>query len=123
MCSQILGGVYAHARLWVQVCGYSGYCGYMPTKVRHIRVPDDVWEAAQARAYADRTSASEVAVEALREYGRSGARVAASGAPEPRRDVQLPEPVYPEGGPDCRHPSASVMDGVCGTCGTEVWLR
>ena len=98
----------------------------MPTKVRHIRVPDDVWEAAQARAYADRTSASEVAVEALREYGRSGARVAAARAPEPRRDVPRPDLAYADESapaPDCRHPSASVTDGVCGACGTEVWLR
>ena len=95
----------------------------MPTKVRHIRVPDDVWEAAQARAYDDHTSASEVVVEALREYGRSGARVAAPRAPEPRRGVPRPEPAYVEEEVGCRHPSASVTDGVCGACGTEVWLR
>ena len=118
----ILVAVYTRTRgLWVQVCGYSGY---MATKVRHIRVPDDVWKAAKARAHAEGTSASAVAVEALTGYGQPWVRQGAARAPGPREPVQRPEPDYAaEDGVPCRHPSASVTDGVCGACGTEVWLR
>ena len=120
-----------YATLWVQwpqhtlTCGYSGD---MATKVRHIRVPDDIWEGASARAYVEHTSASAVAVEALREFWRSGARVAASGPPgahqAPRSPV-LPGPVLhaDSGDAPCRHPSAAVEAGVCRECGTDVWLR
>jgi hypothetical protein len=106
----------------------------MATKVRHIRVPDDVWEAATARAYAERTTASAVVVEALREYGRPGTADAPGG--RPRVIARTHTPVR-EGGraevivrdaesrqeqPDCRHPSASVVDGTCQDCGQDVWL-
>ena len=97
----------------------------MPTKVRHIRVPDDVWEAAQARAHAEGTTASAVAVEALREYGQPGVRPGAQ--PPPHRAVSRPEPVYeyedmPE--PGCRHPSGLIRDDrTCGVCGRDVDLR
>jgi hypothetical protein len=106
----------------------------MATKVRHIRVPDDVWEAAQARAWAEHTTASTVAVEALREFGRSGARVTASGPPGALQALRSPvarpesgqraEPVYAgeESGPPCRHPSDRVEDNMCRECGEDVWL-
>lgn len=54
----------------------------MPSKVRHIRVPDDVWEGASARAHDDHTTASTVAVAALKEYWRTGTRVGVSSVPE-----------------------------------------
>ena len=94
----------------------------MATKVRHIRVPDDVWEAATARAYAERTTASAVAVEALREYGAG----ASARRPEPalRSPALRPEPVH--AGDDerpCKHPSGLIQDdGTCGVCGRDVDL-
>ena len=51
---------------------YSGYCGYMATPVRHIRIPDDVWAAAREQAWRDRTNVSAVIVSYLREYGGAG---------------------------------------------------
>ena len=97
----------------------------MATKVRHIRVPDDVWKAAGARAWAEHTTASAVVVEALREYG-AGAVVAPARRPEspPRSPALRPEPVYAgEDDAPCRHPSGLIQDdGTCGECGNEVWL-
>lgn len=39
------------------------------TPLRAIRVPDDIWEAAQARAKDEGTSVSAVVVATLRHYG------------------------------------------------------
>ena len=94
----------------------------MATKVRHIRVPDDVWKAAGARAWAEHTTASAVVVEALREYG-AGAPTRRP-EPAPQSSVLRSEPVY-AGDDDapCRHPSGLIQDdGTCGECGNEVWL-
>ena len=92
----------------------------MATKVRHIRVPDDVWKAAKARAHAEGTSASAVAVEALTGYGQPWVL---QGAARTRERVQRPEPDYAaEDAAPCRHPSTSVRDGVCRECGEDVWL-
>lgn len=44
----------------------------MPSKgtpLRNVRVPKDVWEAAQARAKAEGTNVSAVVQHALRRYG------------------------------------------------------
>ena len=94
----------------------------MATKVRHIRVPDDVWEAATTRAWAERTTASAVAVEALREYGAG----TPARRPEPalRSPASRSEPVHAgEDDAPCRHPSGLIRDdGTCGECGNEVWL-
>ena len=54
---------------------YSGYCGYMATPVRHIRIPDDVWAAAREQAWRDRTSVSAVVLRRLREYGSADSPV------------------------------------------------
>ena len=45
------------------------------TPLRNVRVPDDVWLPAKARAREERTSVTAVVVEALRVYGRSWASV------------------------------------------------
>lgn len=45
----------------------------MPTPLRNVRVPEDVWQAAMARAESEGTSVSAVVVAALRRYAK-GAR-------------------------------------------------
>lgn len=40
--------------------------------MRHIRVPDDLWQAAKRKAHDDSTTLSAVIVEALRRYVRDG---------------------------------------------------
>lgn len=42
-----------------------------PTPLRSVRVPDDVWQAAQRRAAERGETVSAVIVRALRRYGRS----------------------------------------------------
>lgn len=44
----------------------------MPTPLRNVRVPDEVWQAAQAKAERDGTSVSAVALAALRRYVARG---------------------------------------------------
>ena len=61
----------------------------MPSPVRHIRVPDDVWKSAADRAWSEHTTPSTIAVEALREYARSGRRVEVSSAPEADGDGEI----------------------------------
>jgi len=41
-----------------------------PTPIRTVRVPDDVWQAAQERAAEKGESVSAVIVRALRRYGK-----------------------------------------------------
>ena len=41
-----------------------------PTPIRTVRVPDDVWQAAQDRAAEKGESVSAVIVRALRRYGK-----------------------------------------------------
>ena len=69
----------------------------MPSKVRHIRVPDDVWEGASARAHDDHTTASTVAVAALKEYWRTGTRVGVSSVPEVPADPPAAPVAPPQG--------------------------
>jgi len=45
----------------------------MATPIRNVRVPDDVWYAAAARAADDGTTVSAVIVSALRDYGQVAA--------------------------------------------------
>lgn len=45
----------------------------MATPIRNVRVPDDVWHAAAARAADDGTTVSAIIVGALRDYGRVAA--------------------------------------------------
>ena len=40
----------------------------MPTPLRAVRVPDDLWEAARAQAYAEGTTVTAVILAALQEY-------------------------------------------------------
>lgn len=40
----------------------------MPTPLRNIRIPNDLWRAAQAKADEEGTNVSEVLVAALRRY-------------------------------------------------------
>lgn len=42
----------------------------MPTRLRSVRVPDDVWEAAKKEAAKRGESVSEVILRSLRRYGR-----------------------------------------------------
>jgi hypothetical protein len=42
----------------------------MPTPLRAVRVPDDIWERAQAKAAADDTTVSAVINDFLKEYAR-----------------------------------------------------
>jgi hypothetical protein len=60
-----------------QLCGYSRY---MPTKLRNVRVSDEVWAAAKTRAEAERRSLTDVIVAALTAYG---AGATASLEPKP----------------------------------------
>lgn len=46
----------------------------MATPLRNIRVPDDVWQAAKARAESEGTSVSAVIVAALRRYAKGAKR-------------------------------------------------
>jgi len=41
-----------------------------PTPIRTVRVPDDVWQAAQERAAAKGETVSAVIVRALKRYGK-----------------------------------------------------
>lgn len=41
-----------------------------PTPIRTVRVPDDVWQAAQERAAEKGESVSAVIVRALKRYGK-----------------------------------------------------
>ncbi len=47
----------------------------MRQPIRAVRVPDDVWHAAQARAAAEGRSVSSVVNDALRRYGKGNPRV------------------------------------------------
>ena len=40
----------------------------MPTPIRAVRVPDDLWRAAVAKAQADGTTVTAVVVDALRAF-------------------------------------------------------
>jgi hypothetical protein len=42
----------------------------MPTLPRSLRIPDDVWQAALAKARAEGTTLTTVVVEFLRKYAR-----------------------------------------------------
>jgi hypothetical protein len=56
-------------------CGYTWDDGRMPrpatgkTKVRHIRIPDSVWEDAKTQAEEDGTTVSAAVVAFLTRYG------------------------------------------------------
>ena len=54
-------------------CTYDHREAIMATPIRNVRVPNDVWHAAAARAERDTTTVSAVIVAALREYGRAAA--------------------------------------------------
>lgn len=69
------------------------------TTMRHLRVPEEVWEPAMARARREGTNLSAVVVGFLRGY------------------VALPAP---KGGGACKHPAARVHKGLCGACGQNV---
>lgn len=40
----------------------------MPTPLRNVRVPDEVWDAARVKAEAEGTTVSAVVLAALRQY-------------------------------------------------------
>lgn len=44
----------------------------MPTPLRNVRVPDEVWQAAQEKAERDGTTVSAVLLAALRRYVARG---------------------------------------------------
>ena len=44
----------------------------MPTPLRNVRIPDDVWKAAQAKAERDGTTVTAVVLAALRRYVARG---------------------------------------------------
>ena len=70
------------------------------TPLRNVRVPDDVWLPAKARAREERTSVTAVVVEALREYGRSAASTEPPAPPPPE---VVEEAIVPlERGPERR---------------------
>lgn len=48
----------------------------MPTPLRAVRVPDDLWEAARAQAHAEGTTVTAVILAALQEY--TGSRMSTS---------------------------------------------
>lgn len=68
------------------------------TTMRHLRVPEEVWEPALARARREGTNLSAVIVGYLRDYVTK---------PAPKRAT-------------CKHPPARVHKGLCGACGTNV---
>ena len=75
--------------------------------MRHLRVPDDVWEPALQRTKAEGTNITAVVVERLREYAQ------APGPAKPRRRKA-------EDSDECQHPAARVHKGLCGACGQGV---
>lgn len=42
----------------------------MPTPLRNVRVPEDIWQAAKARAKTEGTTVTAVVVAALRKYAK-----------------------------------------------------
>ena len=70
------------------------------------------------KAQACGETVTDVIERAFRAYIRGDSLAVA-----PAQAVYTASPPVPEvvGGRPCRHPSASVTDGVCGACGTEVW--
>ena len=105
----------------------------MPTPLRNVRVPDEVWLPAMERSRLDGTNLTAVIVAHLRSYGAgmvpAGVQEAATGRSAAAASRE-PSAVMPESrsrqpdtepaAPSCRHPSGTVADGVCGTCGAEI---
>jgi hypothetical protein len=52
------------------------------TPLRAVRIPDEVWHAAQARAAAEGTTVSAVILRALVRYGRGAPKVEKSDSHE-----------------------------------------
>jgi hypothetical protein len=107
----------------------------LETPRRTVRVPDEVWAAASARADAERVTLTAVITGALEAYaaGRvmteeapvvmTEAASVMTDIPTARRPAaavytppELPEP------PVCKHPAVAIDElGTCHECGTDVW--
>ncbi len=99
----------------------------MPTPLRNVRVPADVWLRAMERARLDGTSLSAVIVAYLREYGAgydvAPARRAAAGERVPAGRAEPPAPRWTWPEPErvrCRHPSEYVEGDFCHLCGSDI---
>jgi hypothetical protein len=101
------------------------------TPARHVRVSDDLWDAARRCAEAEGETMTAVIVSSLRSYVEMVMAESAAAAPAPaaRPGAPLLIPAPPAVAPEpagrrqpgpCPHPQARVHKGLCGACGTYV---
>jgi hypothetical protein len=102
------------------------------TPARHIRVSDDLWDAARCCAESEGENITAVIVSSLKSYvdmveaesaAASAAPAARPAAPPlilPPGHAVAPEPPVRRQPEPCPHPKARILKGLCGNCGTYV---
>ncbi|MQA84373.1 MAG: hypothetical protein GEV03_07065 [Streptosporangiales bacterium] len=79
------------------------------TPIRRVRVPDEIWQAAQARARDEQTNVSAVINAFLRAWiGRTGHEIGARATPTPVRGVRVPDEIWQAAQARAREEQANV---------------